>query len=438
MGRIEGELTARNNEALVFTRILQGRVRVHVMAGGPGADLAFLQRALTADSTISVSQWVQAGSPPGEQALDGAQESDVVVLVDPGTDRLDGIVGETLAGHISNGGGLLFVAGPRSLKSWNPSTRLADVLPVDLSESTGGPQSGSLSLALGSQARQHPVLRSVVNGALSVGVADNGDPWAQLPPLPCRISGVRATAGATVLVESVGPRQPVIVAGRYGRGRVIAVVGTGFWRLDLLASGSGVAPKAIREFWRNSVKWLAIEETGGQVRASSERHIYRGGEDVGIVAEVTDELMRPTESAVVRAVLGSSSGTQIALRAQEPGRYRGQWSDLPPGRYTFTVLAEAQGASIGTDSGQFAVEASTLESIDVKPNHQLLREVARASGGDYRPLAEWGDMSDRLSKPPSLVSESRQVSLWGQWWICPLVLGFLATEWLVRKRNGML
>ena len=55
----EGEFTRADNEALVFTRILEERTRVLLLAGGPGADLTFLYRSLVADSNIVVETVVQ-------------------------------------------------------------------------------------------------------------------------------------------------------------------------------------------------------------------------------------------------------------------------------------------------------------------------------------------------------------------------------------------
>ena len=87
--RVPGELTDRNNQALAFTHILQDRIRVLVVAGGPTPELSFLQRSLAADSTLIVTRWVYRDSRElygGQLASVEAdlQTADVIVLVDPG------------------------------------------------------------------------------------------------------------------------------------------------------------------------------------------------------------------------------------------------------------------------------------------------------------------------------------------------------------------
>lgn len=452
---VPGELTDRNNQALAFTHILQDRIRVLIAAGGPAPELSFLQRTLAADSTLTVSQWVYRDSRrvygQHDASLDrDLRTADVVVLVDPGPELLGGSLGEALKEHTSNGGGLLFVGGPRSLSRWDPNASVAAVLPVSLPPGAGlVPE--LTPLALSAEGRSHPVVR-LTHGedggggpgsdgfqSRAGGAAARSDPWAgRMPPLLGRVSAAEVESGATVLIESAGAdRAPVIVAGAHGRGRVIVALAAGFWRLDLLASGSGDGPRPIRDLWRNAVKWLALEEPTGRVRASAERHVYRGGEEVAVVAEVQDELMRPQEYAVVTASLAGGD-RQIALVPMGPGRYRGQWPGLAEGEYSFTVDAQVGDVAIGSDSGRFSVAATTVESADVRADHGLLRQVAAASHGEYHPLQEWARLRDRLTRPPRLVAENRQISLWGHWWICPLIVGFLAVEWLARKRHGML
>lgn len=484
---VAGELTARNNQALAFTHILQDRIRVLVVAGGPGPELSFLQRTLAADSTLILKQRVYRDSRRLYGGEDSGLESDlqtadVIVLVDPGPELLDGNLGKTLKTHISRGGGLLWVGGPRSMGQWDANAAMASVLPVSLPPGAGlVPQVTPLALTV--EGRAHPVVRpthdqsyrtnssrgtgtGVFSSRSGVAAATLADPWAgQMPPLHGRVPAVEVEArGAIVLIESADTdRTPVIVAGSHGRGRVIVALAAGFWRLDLLSSGSGDGPRPIRDLWRNAVKWLSVkEEPTGRVRAAAERHVYRGGEEVTVLAEVQDELMRPQEYAVVTASLSGGSRASanrasanrasadqvsvdqpwadrtIALSPVSPGRYRGQWPGLPEGAYSFTVNARIRDVAIGSDAGEFSVAATTVEAADLRADHELLRKIAAASQGAYHPLQEWAQLRERLTRPPRLVAENRQISLWGHWWICPLIIGFLATEWLARKRHGML
>ena len=240
-----------------------------------------------------------------------------------------------------------------------------------------------------------------------------------------------------VLVKgSAGEQPPLVLAGPAGRGRVIAALSGGFWRLDLLSSGAGGRPQTIRRFWQNAVKWLALEVPAGRVRVSTERHIYRAGEGVVFAAQVFDELLRPQSAAAVEVSLGQ--GMELRLQERGEGEYRGVGNGLGPGEYRYVVRAQAGEALIGTDEGSFIVEQHTIESADLKANPSLLEEIARASNGQYRPLAEWRQLLEQMAVQPRLVQEGESLALWGSVWPLGLVVVLLGIEWFIRKRSGML
>lgn len=430
---LEGEFARDNNETLVFTRALQERLQVLVVAGGPGPDLVFLQRSLEMDSALVVETWVhrQEGRFYQGRVLTGEELAarDVVVLADAGAQLLTGEAGQAFREYVQQGGGLLFIGGIKTWQEGGPPAIIAEVLPALILPGSRFVMQ-EMPLALGSEGRDHPVVR------LSQAEAE-ADPWAQLPPLPGYLPGVQKREGAVVLVEGgTQERPPLVLAGAAGRGRVIAALSAGFWRLDLLSSGAGGRPQTIRRFWQNAVKWLALQAPAGRVRVSTERHIYRAGEGVVFAAQVFDELLRPQSAATVEISVGEER--EIRLQEQGGGQYRGTWSGLEPGEYRYLVRAQVGDALIGTDEGSFIVEQHTVESADLKANPALLEEIARVSGGQYYPLAEWRQLVARLAMQPRLVQESTSLALWGPGWPLGLVVALLAGEWFIRKRSGML
>ncbi|MFH1568837.1 MAG: hypothetical protein ABIL09_12640 [Gemmatimonadota bacterium] len=431
---LEGEQSRDNNQALVFTRIYRGRLPVLLVAGTPGPELAFVGRALAADSSLALER-LDPG--PRSPSLTGAQLApyEAVVLVDPGPALLSGVAGQALSAYARAGGGLLLVAGPRTLRHWNSTSPMAEVLPVDLE--AGEPVPGASAVVPSPSGRDHPILRSPA----SASADDTGgaaDPWAGLPPVAAWPAGARAHAGATVLLESAdGGGRPAAVLGRSGSGRVLVTAAVGLWRLDLMSSGAGESPQVIRRFWQSAVKWLALKSPAGRVRAAPERPVYRAGEEVALVAEVFDELARPQAAARVEASLDGGA-RRAALESLGSGRYRVSLRGLPAGEHAFEVQAAGGGAPIGSDTGSFIVEAYSLESVDVRARPDLLVEMARVSGGEARRLEDWPALADRLAVTPRLVEEEHRWSLWGHGWLFFAVAGLLSAEWLLRKRHGLL
>ena len=429
---LEGELWRDNNEALLFTRILAERTRVSLLAGAPSADLAFLQRSLKADSSIAVEALVerqpgvfyQRGQAPG----DGLEAADVVILLDPGADLLRQAEAWGLADRVRDGAGLLFVGGPRTSAGWDPQSAVAALLPVSLAPGGGLFASGPVSLKISSEGRHHPVVRLEQDA--------EQDPWRSLPPLPGYFPVDSRRRGAMVLLEAADEDgAPLVVAGPHGRGKVMAALSASWWRLDLLTSGVGGRPQTIRRFWQDAVKWLALEAPAGRLRASTERHVHRAGERIVFAAQAFDELLRPQRRAQVRVLLGQR---ELPLREEGGGRYRGSLGGLEPGDYSYRAEARVGDVLIGADEGSFLVERHSIESVDLRADKALLDEIARRSGGEYRPLGQWRELLALLPLHKRLVEEAQTLPLWGPTWPLVLVLVLLGIEWGLRKRHGMI
>ena len=417
------------------------RVRVEVLAGAPGPELTFPLRALRADSTLEVNAAVLRnerefyGGVSFADAAGRIAAADVLLLVDPPRLLLERLAG-AVTRHLEGGNGLLAVVGPGSLDAWE-GPRGPPWLPLSI------PRGAALTavpsaIAVTAAARGHPVLL-VGSGAAGPGNRSRtGDlsaaPWPRLPPISGVVPGLRPKPGGEVLLESGGV--PVVAWGMHAGGRVIAAAGSGFWRLDFAAAGAGETPETIREFWRNAVKWLAEARPGGRVRAAPERPVYRSGEEVAVQVAVFDELMRPLPGAEVTAEIAGR--LPQALRPHGDGRHRGAWTGLEVGTHTVTVEARWNGATVGRDSVEFVVDAYSLESSDVRPDHRLLRRVAAASGGEFLAVEDWSAAVDRLETPPRLISETTRFEPWGRPWVLALLVAALAAEWVLRKRGGML
>jgi len=411
-----GEFATADNEALAFTRILAGRPQVLLLAGGPSEDLAFLRRSLSADSSWVVETLIQREPDAfygGAWSPAVLQDRDVILLVNPGAWLLNSSPATALVQHVYAGAGLLIVGGPKMARAWQPDSPLAALMPLQMA----GPVPfvpGEILLRLSPVGRHHPVVRQ------PAGV---DDPWLRLPPLPGYFRTAQQRPGTSVLVESVGG-EPIIAAGAYGKGKVIAALSASFWRLDLMSSGVDGQPQTIRTFWCDAAKWLALDAPGGRVRASTERPVYRAGEEVVFEVQVFDELLRLQPGASVQVALAGREA--FNLQSQGAGRYRGVASGLAPGTYEYEVRAAVDQAVVGAVTGRFVVEEYSIELGDLRADPLLLGELARASGGRAYPLVDWEDMLEQLAPRKRWVEEAEVLPLWGPLWPALLAIALLA------------
>ena len=126
------------------------------------------------------------------------------------------------------------------------------------------------------------------------------------------------------------------------------------------------------------------------------------------------------------------------MQEQAGGHYRGSWGGLEPGDYHYKAEAQAGDVLIGADEGSFLVEQHSIESVDVRADQALLSEIARRSGGNHRPLAQWRQLLPLMPLQKRLVEEAATLPLWGPTWPLMLVVALLGIEWGLRKRVGMI
>jgi hypothetical protein len=423
-----GELTPHNNQSLLSLNVRQSRLRVLLLADRPGAESAFVFRTLVADSTLQIDEYINRDNRTFYQTAAGPQSLDsydAIVLLAP-TGLSMNTVTPALNAYVANGGGLLVqtLGKGRMPDSWT------ELLPTIMDPVPTEAVRDDKPLHLVPETRSHPLHRGMTNGA-------TGDSWQRLPPLLARASRMRAKPSAeTLLAASNG--DPVVVVGTYTAGRVVHVLGTGFWRQSLFGEGTGSDARTVSAFWRSAVHWLALAESGGRVRASAERSVFRLGEPVAITAQVFDELNKPLTDAVVELTL-SPSGRSLLLEPLDSGRYRTELTTSMAGPYTFRLSARTGATSIGETMGSFLVEDHTVESGDLRSDPEMLAAIAQASGGGYRELEDWRELIHVIRPTPILVREQQDlgVEIRHTGWLVLLTL-LLTTEWVLRKRSGML
>ena len=179
---------------------------------------------------------------PNEEELSAF---DIVVMSDVNYDSIKEPGLTAIESFVKKGGGLLVLGGPFTFGAGKyDGTVFADILPVEMAgpfdvkwEKAGVP----FSVAPSSGSEDHPILQGL----------DFGD-----PPHVYWIHETRPKPDSTRVLEA-GTR-PLLVVGKYGKGRVAAFLGTPM----------GVAPDGQIPFWkwkewdkllRNTFAWLPVE-----------------------------------------------------------------------------------------------------------------------------------------------------------------------------------
>lgn len=446
---------------------------------------------------------------------------DAIILSDVAADAFT----ETQLGWIEQwigqrGGGLCMVGGEHSYASggWD-QTPLAAMLPVEmLPGGTDWVPGETVRIAAELPPTPHPLWSLIPDDKQNRQIVRQFPPIAGvnrwvgarpnlttvlattsvsgLPVAPVETTSLTARAVTSVLEGLVGtgdsrPKPPAatgtatdlpaIVAGRYGKGRTLALA----FPITAPAADEFVQKWGVTDnryyskFCRNLVYWLIENSAIGRRRlvATADKRFYRPGETIKVQAATYDESSAPTKSYRVVAMVEPHSAASadesdtsplrwpsgITRTSGEEGQfiYWGEEFELPVGGQDQPLhliqLPLAETLASGTSSQSLRLELTAYEdftqvdstSLDVQilhdpfeqqnpfPNHELLTQVAKASGGKVLKTAD--DLAKVLNDVPVNVGPPviKRSPVWSNWWLWGLVVGLLTVEWCWRRRLGL-
>jgi hypothetical protein len=448
---LDGEISEGNNEHLFAVRVLKEKIRVLLVAGRPSFDLTFLKRALESDVSLTIDPVVLSLQEfPGTLGRRGIRfpESwaelapyDLVILLDVGKTSLSDERFSMIARFAQERGGALLVMG--STRSFDlAGTDLEPLLPV-----AAGPgpraRTGQILPGLTGIGRAHPVTRMEGDPEENIRV------WRDLPPLGAApVFLMNGRPDSRVLVQGVldgvpRPELPLVVTSGAGRARVLAVAGTPYWRWDLYLWGSGRSGDFFRRFISRAVRWLVSRDELEQVMIRPGKSLFDGAEDIVVEGQVYDDDFRPVEGADVRATVSGPLGSEeektreLSLVDLGAGRYRGVVPGLPPGDFRIEGSARVGGVAFGEDRSEMTVAPYRMEFENPVPDLELLREIARESGGRFLPLDEVGELARILDLEPVLDRSVRELPFLENPLFFLALLALLGVEWGFRRRRGL-
>jgi len=462
----DGETLVEDNSKQTSVRVLEQKMRVLLVAGGPTWEYRYLTRMLQRDETVDLSCWLQSADP--EAVRDGntviekfpvEQEDlfgyDCIILLDPAPLDIDPAWSAHVETMVStNGSGLLYVAGRKNAQrfSHNANTRsLLDLLPVviDTTEADliinelGHFQTTAWPLTVPAETASHPVL------AMAGQPNENVLVWSRLPGVYWHYPVRREKPVATVLLRHSNPRMRnaygphVLLATQFlGSGR------TAFLGMDTTWRWRRLGKRYFNKFWIQLLRHMVEGKLlGDQKRGliQTERDTYAVGEPVNIEARLLDARHLPMREAKVEGVLSveGKSDRSIVLEAQpnRPGWYRGRFVVTDVGRHQVRIdLPGGNGSEPATVRSEFTVGQPDIEFRHTTMNREALKTLAvESANGQYFDIDEADQLSTVIpSKTMSIVLDGQPQTLWDRWWTLAALVVLLGVEWMIRKRVRLL
>ena len=443
-----GELLTTNNETSTFVTVLKGGLNVLYLEGNLAGEQKFLRRSLDASPDIKLDfTWIPGGKAETRpNDLDEKLQPgkyDVYILGDLDSQIFKPGDLELLAKTIERGAGFMMLGG---LHSFGPggygNTPLAQVLPIEFDrfERQNFDEKVREDLHLPGPLPMVPTRIGLRQFLMRLSAGDNAAAWSQLPPLvgANRFTGLKPTAN--VLAES--PQgQPLLVAGDYGNGRVLAFAGDSTWRWWMQGHQTDH-----KRFWRQVILWLAHkdEATEGAVRIKLAQRRYMPGSrvDFSVSAESAEGEPIPDAHFTAQVVAPDGKRTDVRLRqdVQTKGQMSGTFAETQgAGDYTIVVEAKRTLEPIGTAKARFLVFEQDLELNNPAADVGALESLAAMTNGKAVAPEQLPKVLDEIKAGTKELEVETQTkdTLWDNWKFFWCLVTLLVLEWFLRKKWGL-
>jgi uncharacterized membrane protein len=447
---LPGETNLENNRLMRVLWVQSGKHRILYVEGEPRWEYKFIRRAVDDDPAISIASMLRTtqnkiyrqGLATPNELEDGFPskpedlfEYDGIILGSVEEAFFTPAQAQAIKDFVDRrGGGLLFLAGRWALADGGYNVEpFADLLPVQLPQRKNTFQRIFVAAELTDAGRRSMLCR-IEDDAEKSNVH-----WGILPYLANYQDPGTPKPGAVVLarVDAGGNRLPLLVTENFGRGRSAVFATAGSWRWRMQQPLGDVSQET---FWRQLLRWI-VGATPGRVVASTPNPNLEDEGHIELRAEVRDKLYLPASDAQVDAKVispdGSSETVSLHPEPLSPGVYAADWQAQKAGSYVAEVTARQAGAPLGRDALTFRREDGQAENFHREQNRELLEKLAEQTGGHYYTPGNADRLPREIAFSEAGITGREIKEIWDMPVVFLLVLALKSTEWLLRRRWGV-
>jgi hypothetical protein len=121
----------------------------------------------------------------------------------------------------------------------------------------------------------------------------------------------------------------------------------------------------------------------------------------------------------------------------EEGIYGGEWTAEKPGSYVVEILAGQETEQVGHDVLTFRREDGVAENFHTSQNKELLTKLSEQTGGRYYKPDQASKLTNEISYSEAGITTRETRDLWDMPVIFLLAMGIRASEWLLRRKWGV-
>ncbi len=461
----DGDAIPANNTRDIWIDVLEEKIRVLLLDGGPRWEFRYLRSALERDTNVEASALLVT-RPPDRRLPPGYPRRredlfafDVVVLGDVERAVFTETELDALRDFVvTRGGSIVLVAGDLGMPTTYANTPLEEVIPVVLRSPPPAPGTGSVREgfrpALTAEGERSAMLR------LDADRERNRTLWSLLPALHWAYPHDGVRPGARTLAVRAGAtgresRDALLVARELGAGKVLfcGTDETWAWRFR-------IGDELFERHWSRVIRWAAsgrLPPGDGLVRIGTDRARYEAPAGVSVRALVLDGEGRPVGGPDARVDVeitdvGTGRVRRVRLEpiAESGGLFRGTLTTgsgdgaLSPGEYRIAAASPSlpgYAERAERTSARFVVDERPSTELDTPVRDEAFLAglaAGAAPGGRFLPIERAGELVDLVDGEPVRFEERVVIDQWSFAWPLLCLLALLPlVEWALGKRHGL-
>lgn len=418
---LEGEFTQQNNVRQVYIDILDGQEKILIVAASPHPDIKALRAALEKNSNYQVSLFIPNVMP--NEALKRNEKYDLIIFHQlPNANAITGnLVKELLAAKTP----AWFIVGTQTyITAFN-------ALSPGVSIAASGYQTDRVTAAINPQFDKFLLSD------------ENKSAIAKYPPLVVPFGDFKLAQGTVpMLMQRVGSLQtnkPLLVFAEQDERKIGILLGEGIWQWRLQEFSRSGEQATFDETIGKITQYLTARQDKRKFRVNTVANEYFTGETVEFETEVYNDIYEKIYGQTVQLEIIPEKGNKSTFSYVNSGEgFRYKVSGLKQGVYNFKASTVLNGKT-ETAEGRFAVKEIQAEALNTRADFNLLRQLAKQSGGEFYTLENSSQLLDKLGNLEATAvihsSEENKEILFLKW-LCFLLLALATGEWFVRKFRG--
>ncbi len=440
----DGEASALNNAQACYFEIAAQKSRLLLLDGRSRWESRYLNNMFARDPAWTVDAELQLSSPHHFEFPRSKEELfqyDLILLGD--------IAGNSVPADFPGwirefvelaGGGLIVIDGARQNLRDPQFEPILGLLPVAWIDATTNARP-AIRDAFAKFPQLSPSGRNL--DALQLSTNDPNaslQRWSSLPGIEY-VSKTEALPGSEVLIEAVNriDRLPLLVTRRYGAGRVLFAASDETWRWRY-QTADGIHSR----IWLQLARWVMkppMDLTSEFVSLDTSATTAAPGQPIELRCQLRRSDGQPSVGNQPTAVI--SSGGLVVARiplAEESiaGNYSAQTASLPRGDYRLQIAApgfSADSLDVHTDFSVIAPPSEEMQRIAC--NHDLLKAISEKTGGKTLLESEADQLTELLQPLRRGKIRVATIVLWQSYWWFSVVMLLLISEWILRKKVGL-